>query len=245
MDISGAFILFFTVNVAPVCLYVLPYKYHMCVHFQRELEFLTDPPHYIGSLIQCTLSTELEVSSSHKPSQKLLSLHFYFVIEGISYGYLVPVLPVVSFPAQNSPQPQLHQLSITYSWWCFGTALQNLDKGEVGYTAVICLGPSEIEKPTAILLTRLHSLAMYVKHFFRREWPLLPFSIDDSPKLKSSTSLLDVSDFIVDLYHRYKTVSLRKGSSEPHSVCVWPQISASAFASGCKCFIRALYCTRK
>jgi len=97
MDISGAFILFFTVNVAPVCLYVLPYKYHVCVHFQRELEFLNDLPHYIGSLIQCTLSTELEVSSSRNPSQKLLSLYFYFVIEGISYGYLVPVLPVVPF----------------------------------------------------------------------------------------------------------------------------------------------------
>jgi len=175
MDISGAFILFFTVNVAPVCLYVLSYKYHVRVHFQRELEFLNDLAHYIGLLIQCTLSTELEVSSSRNPSQKLLSLYFYFVIEGISCGYLVPVLPVVPFPAQNSPQPQLHQLSITYSWWCFGTALQNLDKGEVGYTAVTCLGPGEIEKPTAILLTRLHSLAMYVKHVFRREWPLLPF----------------------------------------------------------------------
>jgi len=123
-------------------------------------------------------------------------LYFYFVIEGISYGYPVSVLPVVPFPAQNSPQPQLHQLSITYSWCCFATALQNLDKGEVGYTAVSCLGTSEIEKPIAILLTRLHSLAMYVKHFLWREWPLLPFAIDDSPKLKSGTSLLDVSDFI-------------------------------------------------
>ena len=102
MDISEAFILFFTVNVAPVCLYVFPYKYHVCVHFQRELEFLTDPPHYIGSLIQCTLSTELEASSSHNPSQKLLSLHFYLVIESISYGYPVPVFPAVPFPDKTA-----------------------------------------------------------------------------------------------------------------------------------------------
>ena len=81
----------------------------------------------------------------------MLSLHFYFVIEGISYSFPVPVFPVVPLvPVQNSPQPQLHQLSIRYSWWCFGIALQNLDKGEVGYPATICLGPSEIEKSTAI-----------------------------------------------------------------------------------------------
>lgn len=73
-----------------------------------------------------------------------------------------------------------------------------------------------------VLLIGLHSLAMNVKIFFleRVAISLRPFAVDDSPKSKGGTSLLDVSDLIVDLYHRCKTVNLCKGSSVPHSVLV-------------------------
>ena len=49
---------------------------------------------------------------------------------------------------------------------------------------------------------------------------LLPFAVDDFPKSKGGTSLLDVSDLIVDLYNGCKTVNLCKGSSVLHSVHV-------------------------